>query len=120
MKWALINKVEGAHNYGVNERTIQRDIVDLRNFLEADVERTGVHNSVIYDRADKSYRLEQIYQLKLTNAEVLTICNIWLDSRAFLKNMLHKLIACCVPKRNQKLVIDLINNEKFHYMEQRH
>lgn len=124
MNGALINKAEEAQNYGVNERTIQRDIDDIRNFLEADVEQTGVINSVIYDRADKGYRLEQIYRLKLTNAEVLAICKILLDSRAFLKDemtdMLHKLIACCVPERNQKLVLDLISNEEFHYVEPRH
>ncbi len=30
----LINKSEEAQNYGVNERSIQRDIGDIRNYLE--------------------------------------------------------------------------------------
>ena len=51
--------------------------------------------------------------MKLTNSEVLAVCKILLDSRAFTKmkhDMLDKLIACCVPKENQKM-IDLISNE---------
>jgi predicted DNA-binding transcriptional regulator YafY len=83
-----------------------------------------VINSVIYDRAEKGYRLEQIYQLKLTNGEILAICKILLDSRALLKDemtdMLDKLISCCVPEKNRKLVKDLISNEEYHYVEPRH
>lgn len=120
----LVKKAEEAQNYGVNERSIQRDIDDIRNFMEMDAEYTGYINSVVYDRNDKGYHLEQIYKLKLTNSEVLALCKILLDSRAFIKkemtDMLDKLISCCVPKGNQKLVTDLISNEKFHYMEPRH
>ena len=124
MNGYLINKAEEAQNYGVNERSIQRDIDDIRNFLELDSENTGFINSVIYDRIDRGYRLEQIYKTKLTNSEVLALCKILLDSRAFTKkemtDMLDKLISCCVPKDNQKLVNDLISNEEFHYVEPRH
>lgn len=124
MNGCLVNKVEEAQNYGVNERSIQRDIDDIRNFLELDSENTGFINSVIYDRIDRGYRLEQIYKMKLTNSEVLSLCKILLDSRAFTKKemtaMLDKLISSCVPKDNQKLVTDLISNEEFHYVEPRH
>ena len=34
--------------------------------------------------------------------------------------MLDRLIACCVPMENQKLVKGLIGNEMFHYVELRH
>ena len=120
----LINKSEEAKNYGVNERSIQRDIDDIRNFLELDSEKTGCINSVVYDRIGKGYRLEQIYRSRLTNGEILALCKILLDSRALLKSemteLLDKLISCCVPKNNQKLVADLIRNETFHYVEPRH
>jgi predicted DNA-binding transcriptional regulator YafY len=120
----IVNKQEEAIRYSVNEKSIQRDIDDIRNFLELSAERQGVINSVIYDRAEKGYRLEQIYQLKLTNGEILAICKILLDSRALLKyemtDMLDKLISCCVPEKNRKLVKDLISNEEYHYVEPRH
>jgi predicted DNA-binding transcriptional regulator YafY len=124
MSGSLVIKSEEAQRYKVSERTIQRDIDDVRNFLESEVEDIGTINSVIYDRIGKGYRLEQIYQLKLTNAEVLAICKILLDSRSLRKDemtaILDKLISCCVPEKNQKLVRDLMANEMFHYIEPRH
>lgn len=124
MDGCLINKSEESVNYGVNERSIQRDIDDIRNFLETDSERIGSVNSVIYDRYAKGYRLEQIYKMKFSNSEILALCKILLDSRAFLKSemtdMLDKLISCCVPRENHMLVSDLISNEAFHYVEPRH
>ena len=120
----IVNKAEEAQNYGVNERSIQRDIDDIRNFMDEDSERTGVSNTVVYDRIEKGYRLETLYKIRLSNSEVLALCKILLDSRAFtkkeMKEMLDKLITCCVPKSNQKLVKDLIKNEEFHYVEPRH
>lgn len=120
----IIKKSEEAVNYGVNERSIQRDIDDIRNYLELDGERVGCINSVVYDRFRKGYRLEQVYKVKLSNSEVLALCKILLDSRAFttaeMTGMLDRLIACCVPVSNQKRVKELIRNEEFHYVEPRH
>lgn len=120
----IVYKAEEANDYGVNERSIQRDIDDIRNFMDQSVADTGVVNSVIYDRNCKGYRLEKIYHLKFSNSEILAICKILLDSRAFTKremqSMLEKLIDCCVPEENQKLVKELIANEQYHYIEPRH
>lgn len=120
----VVNKAEEAVRYGVNERSIQRDIDHIRNFLDEDSERTGIVNSIIYDRTVKGYRLETLYQMRFQNSEILALCKILLDSRAFTKEemveMLDKLITCCVPKVNQKRVKDLISNEEFHYVEPRH
>ena len=124
MNGHLISKGEEAERYGVNERSIQRDIDDIRCYLENDALQHGVMNSIIYDREKKGYRLEQIYKIRLTNSEILAICKILLDSRAFtkkeMKGMLDRLISCCAPEANQKVVGDLIRNEAFHYVEPRH
>lgn len=121
---SVVNKAEEAVNYKVNERSIQRDIDNIRNYMDLQGAKDGVVNTVVYDRMQKGYRLEQIYKLKFTNPEVLAICKILLDSRAFTKKemqgMLSKLIDSCVPKENQKLVTELIVNEEFHYIEPRH
>lgn len=124
LEGCIIHKAEEAQNYGVNERSIQRDIDDIRDYFECDFENTGILNSVDYDRIKNGYRLKQVYRLKLTNGEILAICKILLDSRALLKEEMHdlldKLISCCVPKKNQKIVKELISNEAFHYVEPRH
>ncbi|MCR4746236.1 MAG: WYL domain-containing protein [Lachnospiraceae bacterium] len=120
----VVNKAEEAVNYGVNERSIQRDIDDIRSFVDSDPVSRGAINSVIYDRAAGGYRLETLYKTRLNNKEILAVCKILLASRAFTKNemcdVLGKLVECCVPRRNQKLVEDLIKNEEFHYVEPRH
>lgn len=124
MNGNVVNKYQEAADYGVNERSIQRDIDDIRDYLDISIEQSGVINSVIYDREKKGYCLEQSYRLKFTNPEILAICKILLDSRAFtqieMSEMLSKLIECCVPKANRKLVQELIANEEFHYIEPNH
>lgn len=62
--------------------------------------------------------------MKLTNSEILAICKILLECRAFTKeemqDMLSRLITCCVPKDSRELVRELVSNEVFHYVEPRH
>lgn len=120
----VIHKAAEAQNYGVNERSIQRDIEDIRNFLEVRSVEDGYIDTVKYDREQKGYCLEQCRVMKLTNSEILAICKILLDSRAFTKkemqSMLSRLIECCVPKENADMVEYLIKNEEFHYIEPRH
>lgn len=120
----IINKSEEALRYGVNEKSIQRDIEDIREYFDNELLDSGSYNSIVYDRIDKGYRLEHIYNMKLTNAEILAICKILLDSRAFTKtemtSMLNRLIDCCVPETERKLVSELIANEEYHYIEPRH
>lgn len=124
MNGYIVNKAKEAQNYGVNERSIQRDIEDIRSFMDKESTETGTINTVVYDRINKGYRLEQIYDMKLSNSEILAICKILLDSRAFTKKemigMLSRLIDCCVPNENRKEVNDLIQNEEYHYIEPRH
>lgn len=119
-----VNRGQEAAVYGVNVRSIQRDINDIRNFLETNGEGQGHSETVVYDRIKKGYILKQDLQNKLTNSEILALCKILLDSRAFIKKemeaLLKKMVACCVPQNNQKVVWNLISNELFHYVEPRH
>lgn len=120
----VVNKAYEANLYEVNERTIQRDVDDIRNFLKSFSDSDEVGNEIVYDRMEKGYRLEQERQAKLSNGETLAICKILLDSRALLKDemaeILDKIIDCCVPKDNQKGIKDLVRNEMFHYVGPRH
>ena len=124
MSGAVINKYEEALKFAVNERSIQRDIDKIRNYLAEVIVNDGVERQVIYDRTKKGYYLKEIYQSKFENSEILAICKIILDSRAFTKSevdmMLNKLIMQCVPESNQKVIKELIGNEQFHYIELQH
>ena len=123
MNGYTINKQELSKQFDVNQRSIQRDIDRLRMFL-AEPNDDGIINSIVYDREEKGFRLEKIYQIRFSNSEILAICKILLDSRAFSKaemsSLLERLINGCVPKSNQAVVKQLIRNEEFHYVEPRH
>ena len=56
----VVRKNEEALIYEVNERSIQRDIDDIRDFLVSDAENTGVLNAIIYDWQKRGYRLELV------------------------------------------------------------
>ncbi|MFI3215109.1 MAG: HTH domain-containing protein, partial [Eubacteriales bacterium] len=124
MEGRTLNKGNLANEFQVAERTIQRDIDDIRNFFDGEMEQSGYRNQLLYDRIQKGYRLERIYKMKLTNPEILATCKVLLDSRCLTKkemeNIIDKLIECCVPEENQTLVKELVSNEKFHYIEPVH
>lgn len=121
---SIINKKEEATRYGVNDRSIQRDIEDIRTFFEQRFLEEGISNEVVFDKSVNGYRLERVNRAKLSNSEVLAICKIMLESRAFTRQelmpMLDKLLECCLPKNAHRSMTELIANEKFHYVEPQH
>ena len=124
VKGYIVNKREEANNFNVDERTIQRDIASIKDYMGSDMTSNGIINSIVYDKEAGGYRMESSYQGTLSNSETLAVCKILLDSRAFPKDemqaILDKLISCCVPKENRQLVKELIGNEEHHYIELRH
>ena len=112
-----VNRKKLALEYQVSERSIHRDISDLRNFLIS----TNNSAEIIYDDKSNSYVLVNEDNQKLNNSEILAVCKILLDSRAFLKDemitIINKLMRQCIPIENYTKVSKLVENEKFHYME---
>ena len=119
----IINKTEEACRFGVDERSIQRDIDDIRAFLD-ERSMSGEGREIEYDRTKKGYVMAGDEPSMMTNSEILAVSKILLESRAFsrheLKIILDKLVEGCVPLKNMKLVSDLISNEKYHYVELNH
>ena len=117
----VLNKADEATRFEVNERSIQRDLEDIRAYFANDPES---NRELIYDRTQKGYVLVQNQKKSLTNSEILTVCKILLESRSLTKEEMYpiidKLLQCCVPYGNYKKVADLIGNEKFHYLEPHH
>lgn len=117
----VLNKSDEAVRFKVNERSIQRDLADIRAYFANDPES---NRELVYDRAQKGYVLVQNQKKSLTNSEILTVCKILLESRSLTKEEMYpiidKLLQCCVPYGNYKKVSDLIGNEKFHYLEPHH
>lgn len=121
----IISKKETARRFGVDERSIQRDIDDIRAFFAEQIRDNGADTrQVVYDRKKDGFVLEGSKGTFMNNDEILAVSKILLESRAFTKveirGILDKLIAGCVPRTNMRLVSDLISNEAYHYVELNH
>ncbi len=121
----VINKSQEAKRFGVDGRSIQRDIDDIRAFL--DEQRTGDsadNRTIEYDRSKKGFVMAGEEGSLMSNSEILAVSKILLASRAFTKReiggILRKMIGGCVPLKNMQLVRELLSNERFHYVELRH
>ena len=79
MEGEVVDKEVEAARYGVSARSIQRDISAINNFFEQETEKSGVINSIEYDKKRGGHYLSQIYRTRLTNSEILAICKILLD-----------------------------------------
>lgn len=116
-----ISKEALAREYGVTEKSIQRDIDDIRSYLAGDKDEGAA--DICYDRQAKGYRLVEEESRCLTRKEILAMAKILLESRAFAKEELHtildKLIEAC-PREGRKVVEDMIRNETFCYVPPRH
>jgi len=120
----IVNKIAEAQRFGVDERSIQRDIDDIRTFLDERRVSSKDTRTIEYDRAKKGFIMTGAEPSMMTNSEILAVSKILLESRAFtkreLKVILDKLVEGCVPQKNMKLVSELISNEKYHYVELNH
>ena len=81
-----ISKEALAREYGVTEKSIQRDIDDIRSYLSA---AAGGPTDIRYDWQEKGYRLVEEESGRLTRKEILAMAKILLESRAFAKEELH-------------------------------
>ena len=118
----IVRKVELAQTFAVTDKTIQRDIEELRAYL-ADTRVDEGESSIIYDRHRGGYLLTHAASEWLTNADVLAICKILLESRAFCKEELYALVKKLLRQtapRDRKQVGKMIRSEQHYYVSLRH
>ncbi|QGT99481.1 hypothetical protein SYNTR_0888 [Candidatus Syntrophocurvum alkaliphilum] len=118
----VINKKETAIKYQVNERTIQRDLEELRAyFSENYISDKPVE--LIYSNSKKGYILDKHDNYWLLPDEILAMSRILLESRAFpkqdLEDIVNKIIIQCEPTK-RKQITEIISNELFHYIPVKH
>ena len=121
-KGELIKKADLAQRYGVTEKTIQRDIEDLREYLACTYFDEG-EVSITYDRSRSGYYLVRMEREWLTNEEVLAVCKILMESRAFCKEELNRLVRkllAQVTPNDRKQVAEMISSEQFYYVSLKH
>ncbi len=121
----IINKSQEAQKFGVDERSIQRDIDDIRAFLaDRQSDKAADNRKIEYDHRQKGFIMTGSEASMMSNSEILAVSKILLASRAFTKreigSILKKMVQGCVPQKNMQLVRELLSNERFHYMELHH
>ena len=118
----IINKKQFASEFGISEKSVQRDIDDLRAYLVETYEN-GDDVTIEYDYVKCGYRLIKQEREFLTNEEIFTIAKILLESRGLNKQELNilidKLMLQATPSARINIK-ELILNERFHYIPPRH
>ena len=118
----VIHKAELAQKFAVTDKTIQRDIEELRSYL-AETRTDEGEASIVYDRTRGGYLLTHAASEWLTNEDVLAICKILLESRAFCREeldaLLKKLLRQTAPQ-DRAQVRKLILSEQHYYVPLRH
>lgn len=116
----ILRKKELAQEFGITQRSVQRDIESLRVYFADEM----LGRELFYDSRERGYRLSHTAPKRLSNSEILAVCKILLESRSMRQDemmpILDKLLDCCVPESSKRAVIRLIANERHHYVEPRH
>jgi len=118
----LVDKKAEAQRFAVNEKTIQRDLEDLRLFF-AELYPDDYTIAIDYVREQKGYRLHREGHQWLTSEEILVIAKVLLESRAFppkeMDGLLEKLILQAAPEERAHIK-QVVLNERFHYISVKH
>lgn len=116
----VLNKAQLAQEYGVTQRSIQRDMEDLRCFLSD----RQMPQTILLDKKRGGYRLADRDDMKFSNEESLAAIKILLESRSLIRQemfpILEKILLNCVPKEQIATIQQLIANEQHFYIEPHH
>lgn len=114
-----IVKKDEAARFQTSEKSIQRDIKSIRDFLEVD----NPNEYLDYDRSTKAYVLNTMTPKWLRNEDIFALLKVLIESRAFPKNEMHGLIdtlTSLAKKEDQPIIKQMMANEKHLYVELQH
>ncbi|MBN1065542.1 WYL domain-containing protein [Clostridium botulinum] len=118
----IINKKQLTNLFNVNEKTIQRDIEDIRVYLSNNIESKGIVD-VKYRRDKKGYSLSKKEEFLLNKDDVLAVSKVLLESRAFNKEEMNHLIRAILNQidiKQRNYVKELIGNELLNFQPLKH
>lgn len=112
-------KKEEAIRFNTSEKSIQRDISSIKNFLAME----NATESVDYDRSKKVYTLTTKSPKWLRNEDIFALLKVLIESRAFPKPEMYHLIDALTSlarKEDQESIQQMMANEKHLYVELQH
>lgn len=119
-----VRKENWADEHGVSVRSVQRDILTIREYLEARREMLGENVELKYDREKQVYSFSNPENRFLSEGELFEICKILIESRAFkkkdLESLLARLLGSVMSDEAKARIGGQINNELFNYVDPKH
>jgi len=118
----ILRKKTEAERFGVDDKTIQRDIDDLRMYL-AEPESGQRFSDIKYYKKHNGYMLVGKSEIWLSNEHILATARVLMESRAFSKfemmELLNRLVLQSHPFE-AKMIKEIICNELHHYVAVQH
>lgn len=121
MQGQVLKKGDLALEFGVNQKSIQRDIEHIRSFLDEILIHPQL--SLVYSRKLGGYVLENGHNESFKREDILVLIKIILGTRAFNRDEMNHLVNALLNQidiENQKEIKELIGNELFNYVPVRH
>lgn len=118
----IINKDKLSKEFEVSQKTIQRDIDDLRSYFY-DIHPFEIDTCIKYDREKNGYYLKRSENDWLTKEEILATCKILLDSRAFEKDEMNRLVGKITKYGTydiRKYIENIISDELDNFIPLKH
>lgn len=119
IKGEKINKHQIAKQQNVSERSIERDISAIRQFLS----ETYACSEVLFNKSENVYYLSNWNDRKLTSTEVITLLKILIGTKALCKKELDDIVKSIRlilnPIENKKILV-AIKNEMDNYVSPTH
>lgn len=122
-KGEVLKKKSLSEEYGVSEKSIQRDFETLNSYY---AEKS--QSKVVYNWKKEGYELQKDLNVidvnVFTNEKILAISKILLESRAFcqkeLEVLLEKILNQTTSNESYKRIEKIIRNERFNYVPLKH
>lgn len=117
-KGEIINKKAAADKFGVDLKTIQRDIEELRLYFSENPKNA---KEIIYDKREKGYKITSKGGYEFEDRDIYALSKILMEARAFTKEemdrILHILMALCEDKKSMD---KMLTSDRFNYVAPRH
>lgn len=108
-----LSKAQLSKKFGIDNRTVQRDMSILKNFLQ---EQHISNTEIKFDTSDNTYRL--IAKTTFNKKDILVISKILLENHALnkseLKSLLEDLLSL-LSREEKKEIEAIIGSERFNY-----
>ena len=108
-----LSKAQLSKKFGIDNRTVQRDMSILKNFLQ---DQRISNTEIKFDTSDNTYRL--IGKTTFNKKDILVISKILLENRALnkseLKSLLEGLLSL-LSREEQKEIEAITGSERFNY-----